>query len=484
MAQHAVVRTDRGMGWEKAKNVLKEHLEYAKEHGINDKDSGFYFDKDSHDHVASAKPVVLILQQRTHQQTASLRSKSYHIIRPNTGHSSQLSDHQLVKNRYVAADPLEASTQVHWIQLYTFYEKNCGHKQCVAMSCPYKKRTTKHNLVVGLVLPFWKEIKKFVKDPRVMRVQPTDGSNRLVGIRVLPEKIDELCDVISRGSSQEGSCDDREERIVPNAFHDIIKTLAIHDCLNPAARDAITFDLPSGWNKDPASDRKAHCMVFIYEIPLQNALLDTKQPLRPARWKNQDQLRVLNEQTMQETVHTHAHTHTHTHTHILTNKNSQVILVPTSSVPKGAVVARHVLIDEHANVGPNKLHVQSIGERFCLVVQLVALRSVGDVLKEVSAVSVADTAETENLEWGKNALLRQLGHGEDDEDLVVTELDLSLKDPLSCSRIKTPARGHNCQHFSCFDLETYLQYASMYSSFKCQICSKVFEGLESKRKHP
>ena len=182
--------------------------------------------------------------------------------------------------------------------------------------------------------------------------------------------------------------------------------------------------------------------------------------------------------------HTHTHTHTHSLTHSLTNKNSQVILVPTSSVPKGAVVARHVLIDEHANVGPNKLHVQSIGERFCLVVQLVALRSVGDVLKEVSAVSVADTAETENLEWGKNALLRQLGHGEDDEDLVVTELDLSLKDPLSCSRIKTPARGHNCQHFSCFDLETYLQYASMYSSFKCQICSKVFEGLKSKRKHP
>jgi hypothetical protein len=311
-AQHAVVRTDRGMGWEKAKEVLKEHLKYAKENGIDDKDSGFYFDKDSQDHVASAKQVVLILQQRTHQQTASLRSKSYHIIRPNTGHSSQLSDHQHVKKRYVAADPLEDSTQAHWIQLYTFYEKNCGHKQCGVMSCSYKKRTTRHNLIVGLVLPFWKEIKKFVKDPKVMRVQPTDGSHRLVGIRVMPDKIDDLCDVISRGSSEEGSCEDREERIVPNAFHHIIKTLAIHDCLNPAARDTITFDLPSGWNKDPASDKKAHCMVFIYEIPLQNALLDTKQPLRPARWKNPDQLRVLNEDTMQETVHTHPLTHTHT----------------------------------------------------------------------------------------------------------------------------------------------------------------------------
>jgi hypothetical protein len=121
---------------------------------------------------------------------------------------------------------------------------------------------------------------------------------------IFTDKIDELCDMIMRGASQESNCDDREERIVPNPFHDVIKTLAIHDCLNPAARDTITFDLPSGWNKDPdpRNSRQVHCMVFIYEIPLQNALLDTKQPLRPARWRNQDQLRVLNERTMQETV--------------------------------------------------------------------------------------------------------------------------------------------------------------------------------------
>ena len=158
-----------------------------------------------------------------------------------------------------------------------------------------------------LVLPFWKDIQNFVKTPKVVRVQPTDNSNRLVGIRVEPDQIDELCHTIMRRASQESNVDDRKElltRIAPNPIHEVIKTLAIHDCLNPAARDTITFDLPSGWNKDPdpRNSRQVHCMVFIYEIPLQNALLDTKQPLRPTRWKNQDQLRVLNERTMQETV--------------------------------------------------------------------------------------------------------------------------------------------------------------------------------------
>jgi hypothetical protein len=62
----------------------------------------------------------------------------------------------------------------------------------------------------------------------------------------------------------------------------------------------------------------------------------------------------------------------------------QVIPVPSNPVPKGAVIAKHVLIDNYAEAGSNKLIVQSIGERFCVVVQLIALRIVGDVLKEMS----------------------------------------------------------------------------------------------------
>ena len=160
-------------------------------------------------------------------------------------------------------------------------------------------------------------------------------------------------------------------------------------------------------------------MVFIYEIPLQNALLDQKHVLKPAKWKNDCQLRIVDERTMQETI----------------------ITVPTSAVAKNAVIAKPVVIDKYVKQGANELRVQSIGERFCLVVRLIASRSLGDVLSDLSKFDDA----AENLKWGKEALLTQLGAGDDEDDeLMITELDVSLKDPLSCARIKTPARGHDC----------------------------------------
>jgi hypothetical protein len=196
------------------------------------------------------------------------------------------------------------------------------------------------------------------------------------------------------------------------------------------------------------------CMVFIYEIPLQNALLDQKHALKPAKWKSDCQLRIVDERTMQETI----------------------ITVPTSAVAKNAAIAKPVVIDKYVKQGANKLRVQSIGERFCLVVRLIASRSLGDVLSDMSKIDDA----AENLNWGKEALLTQLGAGDEDDELMVTELDVSLKDPLSCARIKTPARGRDCQHFTCFDLETYLQYANRYGSWKCQLCSKELNPREIK----
>jgi len=225
-----------------------------------------------------------------------------------------------------------------------------------------------------------------------------------------------VCDVISRGtSSQDATSDDRHLRIVESPFHRVLTTLALHDCLNPAARDNVTFNLPRNWNQDPGTGGQVHCMASIFEIPLQNGLLDQKHPLKPARWKIDSQLRHINQRTMEETV----------------------IPVATAAVPKNSVVAKPVLLDDYVRDGENQLRVQSIGERFCLVVQLVASRDIGEVLAQISS----DADPVENLQWGKDALLQQLGHGEDDDDIVVTELEVSLKDPLSCARIKTPARG-------------------------------------------
>lgn len=49
---------------------------------------------------------------------------------------------------------------------------------------------------------------------------------------------------------------------------------------------------------------------------------------------------------------------------------------------------------------------------------------------------------------------------------------MSLKDPVSMSRIKTPCRTTNCRHTECFDAEDFLQLQEQAPTWTCPICSK------------
>lgn len=60
-----------------------------------------------------------------------------------------------------------------------------------------------------------------------------------------------------------------------------------------------------------------------------------------------------------------------------------------------------------------------------------------------------------------------------DADIVTEKMTVSLKCPLSLKRIKVPARGRDCNHLGCFDVENYLQYQrdARYAQWKCIICN-------------
>jgi hypothetical protein len=57
---------------------------------------------------------------------------------------------------------------------------------------------------------------------------------------------------------------------------------------------------------------------------------------------------------------------------------------------------------------------------------------------------------------------------------------VSLNDPISCARIKTPARSTQCAHFSCFDLGAWLEFGASHHVFRCQICDKELNPQEVK----
>jgi hypothetical protein len=73
------------------------------------------------------------------------------------------------------------------------------------------------------------------------------------------------------------------------------------------------------------------------------------------------------------------------------------------------------------------------------------------------------------------------GRRDDDEDddddvaVVSSTVTVSLRDPISLARIAVPARGKNCRHVPCFDLDTILEFAgsSAGAGIKCPICRRI-----------
>lgn len=70
------------------------------------------------------------------------------------------------------------------------------------------------------------------------------------------------------------------------------------------------------------------------------------------------------------------------------------------------------------------------------------------------------------------------GAGED--GVEQTAIKVSLKCPITFQRILLPARGHDCKHVQCFDLESYLELNCERGTWRCPVCNKaaVLEGLE------
>ncbi|XP_048099229.1 zinc finger MIZ domain-containing protein 2-like isoform X1 [Alosa alosa] len=61
-----------------------------------------------------------------------------------------------------------------------------------------------------------------------------------------------------------------------------------------------------------------------------------------------------------------------------------------------------------------------------------------------------------------------------------TAIRVSLQCPITFRRIQLPARGHDCRHIQCFDLESYLQLNCERGTWRCPVCNKtaLLEGLE------
>ena len=59
-----------------------------------------------------------------------------------------------------------------------------------------------------------------------------------------------------------------------------------------------------------------------------------------------------------------------------------------------------------------------------------------------------------------------------DDDIVATSSNMSLKDPVQMTRIDTPCRSMACKHNECFDAAVYLALQEQAPTWTCPICNR------------
>lgn len=105
---------------------------------------------------------------------------------------------------------------------------------------------------------------------------------------------------------------------------------------------------------------------------------------------------------------------------------------------------------------------------------LPAEHSIGKIKRNFS---VGPSPQGPNTGPGQNPVG---GTGPAEDGVEQTAIKVQLKCPITFKRITLPARGQECKHIQCFDLESYLQLNCERGSWRCPVCSKtaILEGLE------
>ena len=61
-----------------------------------------------------------------------------------------------------------------------------------------------------------------------------------------------------------------------------------------------------------------------------------------------------------------------------------------------------------------------------------------------------------------------------ENDIEIDKIQINLYDPYTWDLIKTPVRGHKCNHVQCFDLKVFISFmmATRNRTWKCPLCGK------------
>jgi hypothetical protein len=109
------------------------------------------------------------------------------------------------------------------------------------------------------------------------------------------------------------------------------------------------------------------------------------------------------------------------------------------------------------------MRIMSMGERFCIMVQLGYFTSLSDMRERVINQSSNDPSASRE---------KMMQSFQNSDDVACMEDELSLRCKISMARIRTPVKGLKCRHLQCFDLDTFLEFARRHSHWLCPNCDQ------------
>ncbi|EEB05702.1 SUMO E3 ligase Pli1 [Schizosaccharomyces japonicus yFS275] len=107
------------------------------------------------------------------------------------------------------------------------------------------------------------------------------------------------------------------------------------------------------------------------------------------------------------------------------------------------------------------IHYMNANKAFTALVSLVQTWSVDQLMQRIK------TGRKES----KEKIVERIKRDNDDADLIATSVDVSLKCPLSFTRISVPIRSIFCKHIQCFDALAFLQLNKQMPSWSCPVCN-------------
>ncbi|KAJ2980911.1 hypothetical protein NUW58_g6823 [Xylaria curta] len=99
--------------------------------------------------------------------------------------------------------------------------------------------------------------------------------------------------------------------------------------------------------------------------------------------------------------------------------------------------------------------------KFYLAAYICKVASVDDLVAKIRTRKIT-----------KATVIQEMARKANDPDVVATSTVLSLKCPLSYTRLRTPCRSVMCNHIQCFDGNSYLQLQEQGPQWVCPICNQ------------